>query len=482
MAAELLFGHGIGLNTELTRIQEDSAQSGIVSSIINATLHSKPRGSTWDITIKDGSISSIDSSQKRLGHIAPVPAESSRQTVFDCGSSLIMPSLCHPHIHLDKAFLLSHPSFNDIQIQKGDFAEAMELTSKAKSNFQHVDLIERGQRVIDESITAGVTHMRAFVEVDAGVGKKCLHAGLELRRTAQLANTCVVQICAFAQLPLFSASPGDADGAVIRGLIEEAVEMDGVDAIGSTPYVEASREMMEKNVEYTVDLCIQHDVHLDLHLDYNLDGSTEPIIWHVLRILKEKHWPRNRTVALGHCTRLTLFSATEWQRLKQEVDDLPITFVGLPTSDLFMMRTPERVRGTLSVPDLIGQYQLNACISINNIGNAFTPHGSCDPITLACNGVGIYQSGTEQDVSRLYECISTRAKEAIGLGREIAGSASRKGHEPVALDLRVGDRADLLIYDMGSSGWRKRRTVSDVVYLYDHCNKRQGLLGGVLTS
>lgn len=45
----------------------------------------------------------------------------------DC--RLVVPGLCHPHIHLDKCFLLSHPKYADLEINKGDFSEAMKLTS-----------------------------------------------------------------------------------------------------------------------------------------------------------------------------------------------------------------------------------------------------------------------------------------------------------------------------------------------------------------
>lgn len=46
------------------------------------------------------------------------------------GMRLLSPSLCHPHIHLDKCFLLSHPKYADLRIEKGDFEEAMKLTSR----------------------------------------------------------------------------------------------------------------------------------------------------------------------------------------------------------------------------------------------------------------------------------------------------------------------------------------------------------------
>jgi len=77
-------------------------------------------------------------------------------------------------------------------------------------------------------------------------------------------------------------------------------------------------------------------------------------------------------------------------------------------SDLFMMGRPseesggaERPRGTLQIPQMIEKYSFNAAIGINNVGNAFTPYGSCDPLALASLGVGMYQAGTKKDADIL---------------------------------------------------------------------------------
>jgi hypothetical protein len=354
----------------------------------------------------------------------------------------------------------------------------MELTGKAKAKFEGWDLLERGQRVIDESTAAGVTHMRAFVEVDAGVGTKCLNAGFTLKQRAEDSGKCIVQLCAFAQLPLFSSSPNDEDGAEIRKLMQEASAASYVDVIGSTPYVEADRERMKQNVELMVDLSIEHNVHLDFHLDYNLDPETEPLVWHVIKTLKERKWNEQtvgRTVVLGHCTRLTLFNEDERRRLTEKIGDLPVSFVGLPTSDLFMMRTENRVRGTLDIPTLINNYKIDACIGINNIGNAFTPHGSCDPLTLACNGVGIYQAGTLDDAELLYACVSTRARQAIGLSDGVTNDTERLS----LLQIKPGDDGSLVLFGSEEQSWRTRRSVAEVVYLYDHVRDRRAFLGAV---
>ncbi|KAK4626640.1 Cytosine deaminase [Fulvia fulva] len=476
MAGDFLKSHGIDIDAEMARIQNAGGigdpQAAI--DIHNVSLPQTQPDSLWNVRIRDQNIEKI------------VPAEyqlENAQNSINGASALLAPSLCHPHIHLDKAFLLSHPKYAHLNIEKGDFQEAMTLTGQAKSEFEHDDLLERGQRVVDESVAAGVTHMRAFVELDAGVGEKCLDAGIALRKQAAREKICHVQLCAFAQLPLFSPAQSDEDGSVIRSLMRRAAGNDEVEAIGSTPYVETDREKMKKNVEWMVELSIEYNKHLDFHLDYNLDPENEPLIWHVIDTLQATRWnekTKDRTIVLGHCTRLTLFNDSEWVELAGAIKDadLPVSFVGLPTSDLFMMRTGQtpEIRGTLDVPKLVKQYGLNTCIGVNNIGNAFTPQGSCDPLSLASQAVGVHQAGTAQDTELLYECVSTRAKAAIGVG----GSSLHK----TRLAIQKDDRADLLLFGAADQKdlWRTRKAVSTAIYLYDHCKGRRGFYKGTLQA
>lgn len=77
----------------------------------------KPENTRWDVGCKKGIIDSLEE------HVSD-SSESNNDVQFLC------PSLCHPHIHLDKCFLLSHPKYADLEIEKGDFPEAMRLTSR----------------------------------------------------------------------------------------------------------------------------------------------------------------------------------------------------------------------------------------------------------------------------------------------------------------------------------------------------------------
>ncbi|KAL8666963.1 MAG: hypothetical protein Q9168_007368 [Polycauliona sp. 1 TL-2023] len=442
--------------SDLSNKDEDQSGSRIssnkTSKILNVKLASRDPGKTWDVSIEGGTISSIEL------HDHQSHGKISSSQALNGNGGFLLPSLCHPHIHLDKCFLLSDPKYSDLSIQKGDFAEALSLTSKAKSRFTPEDLLRRGRWLVDESIAAGVTCMRAFVEVDATVRFKCLDAGLLLKE--QYRDACFIQICVFAQDPVFSSESAETN----RQLMEQAVQRDGVDVVGSTPYVEADGTRMRENIEWAIDTAIRYGKHLDLHLDYNLDESKEPMVYHVIDSLRKREWTkraRNKTIMLGHCSRLTLLASDEWYDLHHQMQDLPISFVGLPTSDLFMMGRPSeleegsvRVRGTLQIPQMIEVYQLNGTFGVNNVGNAFTPQGNCDPLSLASMCVGVYQAGTKRDADMLYQCISSRAKTAIGCGR-VTAMGIEEGHE-----------ADLVLFNTNNDkgGGRPRGSLEEIIY------------------
>lgn len=191
--------------------------------------------------------------------------------------------------------------------------------------------------------------------------------------------------------------------------------MEGVEVVGSTPYVEDGIEQARQNVERIIELSLRYKKHMDLHLDYSLGGDEPALIWDVLALIKRMDWINRADLDLklsfGHCTKFTTFDDNAWHRLRSEIGDLPISFVGLPTSDLFMMGRPatadttqrsKRPRGTLQIVEMIERYGLECAMSINNIGNAFTPQGSCNPLRLANLAVGVYQASTKQAVGTIF--------------------------------------------------------------------------------
>lgn len=111
--------------------------------------------------------------------------------------------------------------------------------------------------------------MRAFVEVDLVTQFKTLEAAIRLKR--EFAHLVTVQICVFAQGPLFSGTIGLCNLKVLsRALAQYAGE---IEALGTTPYVETGEDAAVDNIKWAIKNAMERGLFLDFHLDYHLRSS-----------------------------------------------------------------------------------------------------------------------------------------------------------------------------------------------------------------
>jgi cytosine/adenosine deaminase-related metal-dependent hydrolase len=126
----------------------------------------------------------------RIEHIFPAPATPYIPTNVNGNGGILIPSLCHSHIHLDKPYIIAKCP----PVEHGELKEVVEVTNFAKTNFNVEELVERGRRLVEQSVQSGVTAIRAFVEVDQWVGMKCVEAGVKLKREFEGKGICDLQI------------------------------------------------------------------------------------------------------------------------------------------------------------------------------------------------------------------------------------------------------------------------------------------------
>ena len=220
-------------------------------------------------------------------------------------------------------------------------------------------------------------------------------------------------------------------------LFEEALigNLKCISAIGSAPYVESSRSQQLENINFILDLATSHGLHVDFHLDYDLvplpdsnDSEKSPLIYYLIEELHRRNWTASKkTISIGHATRISLFSPSQLHDLRERVGNLPIHFIGLPQSDLYMMGRNHNgcgssPRGTLNVCTLKRDYQFNISISVNNVGNAFTPQGTPDPLSLCPLGVAIYQDCTHDGCHALVVIVDVKQALQLYIDSTIGGN------------------------------------------------------------
>lgn len=205
--------------------------------------------------------------------------------------------------------------------------------------------------------------------------------------------------------------------------------------VGSAPYVEPTVEKAKRNISLIFDLADAHGLALvDFHLDYNLDPNSELLIYEVISQVKMRYRLGRTTaseqhtheasdkltdaskrpcphITIGHASRLQLLSHEEWRDLVDAIAEIPLVFVGLPQSDMYMLGRESSgpglgaARGTLRVPHLAREYGIDIAMSVNNVDNAFTPQGSLDPLSLRTFGISVFQAATPEDVRTLVVCV-----------------------------------------------------------------------------
>ncbi|CAO1637305.1 unnamed protein product [Parajaminaea phylloscopi] len=353
--------------------------------------------------------------------------------------------LAHPHIHLDKCFLLDHdscrPPTQNPRVNSGgggdasSFQEALQKTGEAKRHFTREDLLSRGRRLLRQSLLAGVTAARCHVEVDPTVEFLCLDAGLELK--AEFQNRLDVRLSIFAQDPVFSYSENPEKGEEMRRLLKDAAARKGVSCIGSAPYVESDRQNAEANVDFIFQLAEENHLDLDFHSDYDLDAddASGATLWYIIERFRAKTSARSEQgarsavwnnesghparLALGHCTRISTFDEKHLAKLSQAVKGLDIHLIGLPTSDVYIQgrESPwkSRPRATLPLLELRKQWGIQCSVGLNNVGNLFTPQACVDPLVgLLPLLVALYQTSSLEDLALLLSMVTRDAHAAIG--------------------------------------------------------------------
>jgi hypothetical protein len=205
-------------------------------------------------------------------------------------------------------------------------------------------------------------------------------------------------------------------------------------AIGSAPFLEDSAELATANIYFIFNLANKHKLHVDLHLDNNLAEGEDltddekragkgAMIWEVLGMVKKGIMGvqtktvdgEERTLAIGHGIRLSLFSHEALQRLQHEILSLRrytrVYLVALPPCDVYckgrnLGGAYDQCRATLNVVKLTqtygsvgtvkrGNYEmgLEIALAVGNVQNDFAPQGNADPLELCPIGVMLYQAG-----------------------------------------------------------------------------------------
>ena len=215
--------------------------------IRNARLRS---GKVCDISISDGRFDAIGE------HLAASAGE-----VIDANGSLATESFAVAHLHLDKvmtgAFAEEAVLAEYEGSSMGGAMTAIELASKVKEHYVESEILERVRNVLTDAEYYGVSHLRAFADVDTKAkltGVKAL-----LKAKDEFKNRIDIQIVAFPQ-----------DGIIREPGAEELLYKSmglGADLVGGIPWIELTEEDSKRHIDIAFEIAKKYDADVAMLTD-----------------------------------------------------------------------------------------------------------------------------------------------------------------------------------------------------------------------
>lgn len=333
-------------------------------------------------------------------------------TVENGYGGMLLPGLVEPHIHLEKAYLLTR-----MEREAASLQEAIAMTAIMKHGFTRADMKERSFAVIREAVRSGVTHMRCHAEVDPILGLSAFEAALELKE--QVRHALDLQIVVFPQEGI-SKSPGTAE------LMEEAMRLGG-DVVGGITYQDAD---LHEHLDYVFGLAEKYGKPLDLHADFSDNPEQLAILDIAERTIASG---MQGMVSAGHVTSLGSLPYERAAAAAEQIGKAGLPIMSLPATDLFIngRGDRERQRRGLTPVRLLLEMGVNVVIGVNNVRNPFTPFGKADPLETAWLLAVTAYMGGESDAKQLIRMLTEGAAAALGLAD---------------YGLRLGAAADMVLF------------------------------------
>ena len=329
---------------------------------------------------------------------------------------MLLPGFVEPHIHLEKAYLLSR-----MEQEATSLHDAIRMTADMKRGFTKKDMEARSLEVIRAAVRSGVTHMRCHAEVDPILGLSAFEAALELKERVK--HMLDLQIVVFPQEGIFK-SPGTAE------LMEEAMRLGG-DVVGGITYQDSD---LTEHLQFVFEMAGKYGKPIDLHADFS-DNPEHLAIADIAR--RTIAAGMQGLVSAGHVTSLGSLARSRAESVAELIKEADLHIMSLPATDLFIngRGDQEKQRRGLTPVKLLLEKGVNVVVGVNNVRNPFTPFGKADPLETAWLLAVTAYMGGDADACQLIRMLTEGAARALGIER---------------YGLRIGAQADMVLFPVPS--------------------------------
>lgn len=321
--------------------------------------------------------------------------EGQAQVEIDAGGNLVTESFVNPHLHLCKVYtlqMMDEEALRDYHgAEMGKAMTAIELAARIKERYDETWIIENVRRAVAQAALYGCTHLRAFADVDTKArleGAKAL-----IRAREEFRGIVDIQVVAFAQDGIVR-EPGAAD------LVRQAMAL-GADVVGGIPWIEYTEADIAQHVREIFDIAREFDKPVSMLVDDAGDPGLRSLETMAVEALR-CGW-QGRVLA-HHARAMALYPKPYLQKVAALLKKAGMGVVSDPHTGPLHARVRELLEEGVVV-----------CLGQDDISDAYYPYGRNNMLEVAFLASHLLWMTTAADMETLYDMITLRAAQAIGL-------------------------------------------------------------------
>jgi cytosine deaminase len=353
--------------------------------IRNSQLRGQP-DKRYDIGIADGKIAAMD---ERISGNATEEV--------DAGGSLVTESYVNTHLHLCKVYTLmmmddeAMKSYQSSDKTMGKAMTGIELAMKVKEKYDEKWIIENVRKAVALAAYYGNTHIRALADVDNKARLEGVKALIKARE--EFKGIVDIQVVAFAQDGVVR-EPGAAN------LVREAMKI-GADVAGGIPWIEYTDADIAEHVKVIFDIAEEFDADVSMLVDDAGDPGLRSIELMAVETIKRKRLGRSLA---HHARAMALYPKPYFQKVSALLKQAKMGVVSDPQTGPLHAR----------VHELLEEGNL-VCLGQDDISDAYYAYGRNNMLEVAFLASHLLWMTTRPEMEILYEMITTRAAECIGI-------------------------------------------------------------------
>ena len=268
---------------------------------------------------------------------------------------------------------------------------AIELASHVKEHYVESEIVERVRAVLTEAERFGVSHLRAFVDVDTKAKLTGVKSVLKVRE--EFKDRISIQIVAFPQDGIIK-EPGAEE------LLYQSMDL-GADLIGGIPWIELTDEDSKKHIDIAFEIAKKYDADVAMLTDDA--GDPELRTTEYLATSAIRHGWIGRVTAC-HARATALYNDVYHRKLIAILKIAKMGIVTDPHTGPLHVRVKELLDAGVTVA--LGQ---------DDVYDAYYPYGRCNMLEVAFLASHLLWMMSRQDRESLYDMITLNAAKVMRL-------------------------------------------------------------------